>query len=141
MPHHPVRVLSERGASFQEIAPLFAPDVVFNTPLLAKPARGREIALGIFARALSYTGIKYTQEFTNDQQTVLLWNGTMKGYQIQGATVLSEDTEGHIYEITMFMRPYPVVTLLWEAMRAEATLPKDFWELAPLAPEVPILEK
>jgi hypothetical protein len=131
MAQHPFRVLSERGASSEELAPLFAPDVTFYSPLLSKSVSGKEITLQSLIKAFSLTGLpKYTLELTCNQQTVLLWDGAVKKHEIQGTIVIVEDEAGSIHNLMIHLRPYPVITILWEAMREVAVLPQEFWELA-----------
>lgn len=138
--HHPFRILSEKGIyGAEEMEPLYAPDVIFHSPFLTKPVIGKGPAIRIVAEAFSHVGPPhYTLEITNDRQTVLVWNGIIKGYELQGAIVIMENTEGLISDMSILMRPYPVVSLFWEAMQnlAYALLPKEFWELPPLTENI-----
>lgn len=140
MANHPFRVLSERGASLEELAPLFAPDVTFHSPLLTQSVSGRKVALRSLAEGFTHLGFpKYTLELTNNEQTVLLWDGTMMGHEIQGTMFITQGDDGLIHNLSIFLRPYPVIALFWEAMRefAYGMLPKEFWESAPLTIDVP----
>jgi hypothetical protein len=133
MSTHPFRAASESGASPEQFAALFAPDVTFHTPILTKPVSGKDIVLPVIPYAATVTGKpRYTQEIRADTQTVLLWNGMVEGYALQGATVLIDDAAGQIRDITILMRPYPVVTLFQHSMyqRFASSIPADHWVLA-----------
>jgi len=131
---HPFRAANVSGASPEQFAALFAPDVTFHTPILTKPVSSKAVVLPVLAYAATLTGQpRYTLEIRADTQTVLLWNGTVEGYALQAATVLTDDSAGQIRDITILMRPYPVVTLFQQAMyqRFASSIPADHWVLAP----------
>jgi len=130
---HPFRAASESGASPEQFAALFAPDVTFHTPILTKPVSGKAVMLPVIPYAATLTGKPhYTQEIRADTQTVLLWQGTVEGYALQAATVLTDDSAGQIRDITILMRPYPVVTRFQHRMyqRFASSIPADYWVLA-----------
>jgi hypothetical protein len=131
---HPFRAANVSGASPAQFAALFAPDVTFHTPILTKPVRGKALVLPILAYAAALTGQPhYTLEVSADTQTVLLWYGMVDGSALQAATVLADDPAGQIRDITILMRPYPVVTRFQQAMyqRFASSIPADHWVLAP----------
>ena len=133
MSTHPFRAASESGASPEQFAALFAPDVTFHTPILTKPVSGKDIMLQVIPYATTLTGKpRYTLEVRADRQTVLLWQGTVEGYALQAATVLTDDPAGQIRDITILMRPYPVVTRFQHSMyqRFASSIPADHWVLA-----------
>lgn len=45
MSHHPFRVGSASGASSEQFATLFAPDVTFHSPILTKSVNGKALVL------------------------------------------------------------------------------------------------
>jgi hypothetical protein len=131
---HPFRAANVSGASPAQFAALFAPDVTFHTPILTKPVIGKDLVLPVLAYAAALTGQpRYTLEISADTQTVLLWNGMVEGYALQAATVLADDPVGQIRDITILMRPYPLVTRFQQAMyqRFASSIPPDHWVLAP----------
>ncbi len=134
MSHHPFRVANEGSAGPEQFAALFAPDVTFHTPILTKPVSGKALVLRVLAYAATLTGKPhYTLEAGDTQRTVLLWNGTIEGYALQAATVLTGDTAGQISDVTILMRPYPVIVLFQQAMYKEfsSVIPADHWILSP----------
>ena len=135
MPHHPFRLLLEKGASAEEFAALLAPDVILHSPLVINPVRDKMVTSYIIATTVSHLGIPHIiLELTENQRTVLLYEAQIKGYDIQISTVITDNADGLIQELRIFLRPYSVATLFWEAMLglgwelAYANLPKDFWE-------------
>lgn len=130
---HPFGTANLSGASPEQFAALFAADVSFHTPILTKPVRGKAMVLPVLAYAVTLTGKpRYTLEIRADRQTVLLWNGTVEGYALQAATVLTDDAAGQIGDITILMRPYPLVTRFQQAMYQHfaSSIPADYWVLA-----------
>jgi len=130
---HPFSAANVSAASPEQFAALFAPDVTFHTPILTKPVSGKDQVLPVLAFAATLTGKpRYTLEVRADMQTVLLWNGTVEGYALQAATVLTDDPAGQIRDITILMRPYPLVTRFQHSMyqRFASSIPPDHWVLA-----------
>ena len=62
---HPLRKLRESGkATFAQVSALLAEDVVFNSPILIRSIKGREVIAAIFAQSSSTRGSgTYTAEF------------------------------------------------------------------------------
>ncbi len=130
---HPFSAANLSAASPAQFAALFAPDVTFHTPILTKPVSGKAVVLPVLAFAATLTGKpRYTLEVRADTQTVLLWQGTVDGYALQVATVLTDDPAGQIRDITILMRPYPLVTRFQHSMyqRFASSIPPDHWVLA-----------
>src|SRR6266545_6871535 len=130
---HPFRAANLSGASPAQFAALFAPFVTLHPPILTKPVSGKDLVLPILAYATTLTGKPHsTLEIRADTQTVLLWQGTVDGYALQVATVLTDDPAGQIRDITILMRPYPLVTRFQHSMyqRFASSIPADHWVLA-----------
>src|SRR5262245_24696466 len=127
---HPLRKLRESGkATAAQVSELLADDVVFNSPILIRPVRGREVIAAIFAQSSSTRGSgTYTAEFKLDARTTFLrWEGTMDGHKIESFEIIVDDEQGLIVERTIAMRPYPAVRLFRDAMYASLNdrLPPD----------------
>lgn len=111
---------------------MFTSNVIFHSPILTKPLSGHVEVLPVLAMGLSLVSpLNYTAEASIEEQTILLWQGQMEGYKLQGTTILIQTPEGLIKDIAILMRPYPVVTLFQRAMRkwGASLLPDDYWEL------------
>jgi hypothetical protein len=130
---HPLRKLREAGKyTPAQMAELLGENVVFNSPILVKPAEGRDVVAAIFTQSSSTRGSgAYTAEFKLDEHTTFLrWVGTMGGYKIESFEVIVDNDEGLIVERTIAMPPYPAVKLFREAMHAalKDMLPPDVWD-------------
>ncbi len=137
---HPFRAAVENGADPEQWAALFAPDVIFHTPILAKPVIDKALVARLVAHAATLiTQVTHTLEVSDNARTILIWSGTMNGYPLQGATILVDNEAGLIRDLTVLMRPWPVVAQFRDAMYLEyaSVIPADFWETDPqvVAPE------
>lgn len=133
MKTHAFRSAVENGATMEQFAALFAIDVSFHTPILAKTVRGKDHVLRMEAVVASLiSNAAYTLEVSDSRRTVLLWKGMVHGYELQGAIVIIDDEAGLIRDLTVFMRPWPVVSLFREAMygKLSSVLPSEYWETA-----------
>jgi hypothetical protein len=130
---HPLRKLRERGgATPAQVGALLAEHIVFNSPILARPIKGREAVAAIFAQSSSTRGSgTYTAEVKLDERTTFLrWEGTMDGHKIESLEIIVDNEEGLIVERTVSLRPYPAVKLFRDAMYAslQDKLPADVWD-------------
>ena len=130
---HPLRKLRESGSSTPaQVSTLLAENVVFNSPILARPIAGREAVAAIFAQSSSTRGSgRYTAESKIDDRTTFLrWEGTIEGRKLESLEVITDAEQGLIVERTIAMRPYPAVKLFRDAMHASLKdkLPPDVWD-------------
>jgi hypothetical protein len=130
---HPLRKLRESGSSTPaQVGALLAENVVFNSPILARPIAGREAVSAIFAQSSSTRGSgTYTTELRIDDRTTFLrWEGTIDGRKLESLEVIVDDDDGLIVERTIAMRPYPAVKMFRDAMHASLKdkLPPDVWD-------------
>ena len=111
---------------------LLAENVVFNSPILIRPAEGRDVCAAIFTQSSSTRGSgAYTAEYKLDERTTFLrWVGTMDGHKIESFEVIVDDEQGLIVERTIALRPYPALKLFRDAMYASLKdkLPPDVWD-------------
>ena len=130
---HPLRRLREAGKPTPaQMAELLAENIVFNSPILVRPAEGREVCAAIFAQSSSTRGSgTYTAEFKLDERTTFLrWVGTMDGHKIESLEVIVDNEQGLIQERTVSLRPYPALKLFRDSMYASLKdkLPADVWD-------------
>ena len=131
MPRHPFRVVTEEAKGSAALASVLAPDVSLKPQLLSTTSRGRDKAISHLMVLSQLVGApQYFLELANGGMSVLLWNGAFGGRKIQGATVLRE-SDGFVSDITILMRPWPVLSLVREAMQRElrVTTAAADWEL------------
>ena len=130
---HPLRKLRESGKPTPaQVSELLAENIVFNSPILARPIEGREAITAIFAQSSSTRGSgNYTAEFKlNEHTTFLRWVGTMDGRKLESLEIIVDNEEGKIVERTIALRPYPAVKLFRDAMyeALKDKLPPDVWD-------------
>ncbi len=129
---HPLRKLRESGKPTPaQVSELLAENIVFNSPILARPIEGREAIAAIFAQSSSTRGSgTYTAEFKLDERTTLRWVGTMDGHKIESLEIIVDNEQGLIVERIIALRPYPAVKLFRDAMyeSLKDKLPPDVWD-------------
>jgi hypothetical protein len=130
---HPLRKLRETGnPTPAEIRELLAENIVFNSPILARPIDGRDAIAEIFAQSSSTRDSgAYTAEFKLDERTTFLrWLGTMDGHKFESLEIIVDNEQGLIVERTIALRPYPALKLFRDAMHASLKdkLPPDVWD-------------
>src|SRR5262249_41271257 len=118
---HPLRRLRESGKpTAAQIRELLAENIVFNSPILARPIEGCDAIAAIFAQSSATRGSGlYVGEFKLDEHTTFLrWVGTMDGHKFESLEVILDNEQGLIVERTIALRPYPALKLFREAMYA-----------------------
>src|SRR5215475_3479713 len=130
---HPLRKLRESGKpTLAQVRELLAENIVFNSPILARPIEGREAIAAIFTQSSQTRGSgAYTAEVKLDEHTTFLrWVGTMDGHKLESLEIIVDNDQGLIVERTIALRPFPAVKLFRDAMYAalKDKLPPDVWE-------------
>ena len=116
-----------------------ASDMVLHSPMLAKSVRGKtevEVAVGLahqIQSASSYTSIVATPDLL-----VELFDCAADGYPMEGLWLQKLNDRGEINDLTVYLRPYPAVTVLRNRTKelGEKTgvlVGRDYWELAAIA--------
>jgi hypothetical protein len=116
-----------------------ASDMVLHSPMLAKSVRGKtevEAAVGLahqIQSASSYTSIIATPDLL-----VELFDCDADGYPMEGIWLQKLNDRGEINDLTVYLRPYPAVTVLRNRTKelGEKTgvlVGRDYWELAATA--------
>lgn len=112
-----------------------APDMALHSPMLAKSVHGRvevEAALGLaheIQSASSYTSIIATPDLL-----VELFDCDANGNPMEGLWVQKLNEQGLIYDLTVYLRPYPAVTVLRNMTKdlgekRGVLVGRDYWEL------------
>jgi hypothetical protein len=131
---HPLRKLREAGPpTIEQVVPLLAEEVVFNSPILARPLAGREaVARTIAASARARDGVgEYVLERKLDERTTFLrWQGAIDGHKFESLELLVDGQHGLLVERTIAYRPFPALKIFRERMRASVgnSLPADMWD-------------
>ncbi|MGA8248807.1 MAG: nuclear transport factor 2 family protein [Nocardioides sp.] len=111
---------------------MLADDVVFRSPALHRPYRGRAATM-VFITAASEVleDFRYVRTFTEDDGRghVLMFAASVGGRELEGVDIVSLDDDGRITEFRVMVRPMTGLVAL-----AEAMAPRVAGPLAGLSP-------
>ncbi|MGH7748718.1 MAG: nuclear transport factor 2 family protein [Candidatus Dormibacteria bacterium] len=95
-----------------------AEDILFNSPVVFTPYRGREAVAPLLAAAVDvFQDFRYTGQVTEGERHVLVFEARVGDRRVQGVDVLRLDEEGLVAELTVMLRPMSAVLAMAEAMR------------------------
>lgn len=121
MPVHPFRAAVEARDIDAAIA-LLAEDVVFRSPVVFTPYRGRE-AVGMILRAVIevFEDFRYVREISapGAADHALVFQTRIGDKQLEGSDFLHQAPDGTIDELTVMVRPLHGVLALADAMKAK----------------------
>lgn len=122
---HPFRAAVE-ARDMQAAVALLADDVVFRSPVVFKPYRGREAVRPILHAVSQVFGdFRYVREIGSQDGAdhVLVFHARVGGREIEGSDFLHLDDDGSIDELTVMVRPLSAALALAEAMSAKLATP------------------
>ena len=121
---HPFRSALESRDLDAAVA-LLADDVVFRSPIVFKPYRGRA-AVGAILAAVSrvFEDFSYVREIgaLDARDHALVFQARVGDKQIEGSDFLHADESGSIDELVVMVRPLSGALALAEAMKAQLAL-------------------
>src|SRR5580692_12592178 len=84
------------------MAALFSDDVTYHTPTLTGDLHGKELTLRYLAEGTRVVDdLEYTDQVSDDERLILFWKGILDQREISGATVLADEAEGLIRDVTV----------------------------------------
>lgn len=101
---------------------LLHPDVVFESPVVHTPQRGRDIAFKYLASAdkvLGGEGFRYVGEWLNGNGAVLEFTNVLDGIAVNGVDIITFDDQGKITHFKVMIRPLKAVNLVHQLMKAQ----------------------
>jgi hypothetical protein len=110
-----------RTKSTQSLDLLLADDVVFHSPVVHTPQRGKAIAtqyLMAAMRVFSSDSFRYVRELKGPRDAVLEFQLELDGIEINGVDMIRWNDEGRITEFKVMLRPLKAVHLIQEKMAA-----------------------
>ena len=122
---HPFRAAVEARDIDADVA-LLREDVVFRSPVVFTPYRGRDAVAPILHAVFHvFEEFRYERELGAEGATdhVLVFTAHIGGKQVEGADFIHIDDDGAIDELTVMVRPMSGMLALAEAMRARLTAP------------------
>jgi hypothetical protein len=107
---HPFEHVSATDPTAERFAAILEPDIVFHSPVFTRPITGRDVVAGVLQTVHEIFGTPaYWLSLSEGSDTVLLFDGEVEGQTLQVAVVIEDGPEGSIQELTVLMRPLPVV--------------------------------
>jgi len=121
---HPFRSALETG-EVDSVLELVSPDIVFNSPVVFRPYRGRE-ALDVILRAVT----RVVQDFRFEREIgaegasdqALMFRARVGDRELHGCDFLHIGADGLIDEFTVMVRPLTAALAFAEAMKAEVSV-------------------
>ena len=104
---------------FAGLAGLLAEDVVFQSPVVYTPQRGKAITLKYLTAAfhvLFNGGFAYVGEWRAEGSAVLEFKTTVEGVEIDGVDIIAWDAAGRIVDFKVMVRPLKAINLLHRLM-------------------------
>lgn len=118
---HPFRAAIEAGDLDAAVA-LLSDDVVFRSPVVFKPYRGRD-AVAVILAAVSrvFEDFRYVREIgaPDARDHALVFEARIGDRQIEGSDFLYLGQNGSINELVVMVRPLSGVLALADAMKAQ----------------------
>ena len=98
---------------------LLADDVVFYSPVVFTPQRGKEITTLYLAGASQVLGgdsFRYTKEVLAGDTAVLEFETSIGGRYVNGVDIITSDASGRIVEFRVMIRPLQAIQAVHEQM-------------------------
>ena len=98
---------------------LLADDVVFYSPVVFTPQRGKEITTLYLAGASQVLGgdsFRYTKEVLAGNTAVLEFETSIEGRYVNGVDIITCDDAGRIVEFRVMIRPLQAIQAVHEQM-------------------------
>jgi ketosteroid isomerase-like protein len=109
-------VQSRDSASLSE---LLADDVVFHSPVVHTPQRGRpltELYLRAALKVFFNDSFRYVRELVDGNNAVLEFVVEMDGIAVNGVDMISWNEQGKIVDFKVMLRPLKAINLIHEKM-------------------------
>jgi hypothetical protein len=110
MERHPFEVVSSTSPTAERFAEVLSPDVVFHSPVFIHPITGRDFVARLLETVHGIFGAPaYRLRLSDGRDTVVQFDAEVEGETLQVAVVIRDDAQGLISELTVLMRPLPVI--------------------------------
>ncbi len=104
-----------------ELDRILHPDVVFHSPVVHTPQRGKAITtmyLGAAIAVLGNANFRYVREIADEHGAVLEFQTEIDGIEINGVDLIAWDEQGLITDFKVMVRPAKAMQLLQQKMAA-----------------------
>ena len=105
---------------------LLHPDVVFESPVVHTPQRGRDVTFKYLTSATKVLGgptFSYVGEWTSNNGAVLEFTTEVDGITINGVDIISFDADDRITHFKVMVRPLKAINLLHRLMGEQLAKP------------------
>jgi SnoaL-like domain len=100
---------------------LFAPGIVFHSPVTFHPFVGRETVTQLLTLvAQTFEDFRYTDELVTDGSHALIFKAAIEGKELEGIDLLRFDEQGLIADFTVMLRPLSGLIPFAQAMGEKA---------------------
>jgi hypothetical protein len=100
-----VRAAIESG-DVEALTPLLAEDVVFHSPAVYAPYRGRDTVVGLLQVVAGvFENFRYANEWRDGATTILFFEANVGDRELQGVDILEENEDGQVERFTVMIRP------------------------------------
>ena len=103
---------------------LLAEDVVFLSPVVQTPQRGKAITTKYLGAALAVLGgpdFHYVEEWVGSSSTVLEFVAFIDGIEVNGVDIIGWNAEGRIDRFKVMVRPLKAIEIVRQGMAAALT--------------------
>jgi hypothetical protein len=110
-----------RSRSAHGLDTLLADDVVFYSPVVHTPQRGKAVTVQYLSAAFQVffdESFRYVRELTGPNDAVLEFQVDIDGVLVNGVDLLRWNDEGEIVEFKVMIRPLKAITLVHQKMAA-----------------------
>lgn len=101
------------------LATLLADDVVFHSPVVHTPQRGKAITTQYLAAAMRVflnESFRYVREVSGEHDAVLEFRVEIDGISVNGVDMLTWNEAGQVVEFKVMLRPLKAVQLIHQKM-------------------------
>ncbi len=98
---------------------LLADDVVFHSPVVHTPQRGKDLTTLYLAAALQVLGsndFRYVREVVGEHDAILEFTANVDGIVVNGVDMIHWNADGRIDDFKVMVRPLKAVNLLHRLM-------------------------
>lgn len=112
----------DSGSTIEALTEILHEDVVFHSPVVHTPQKGRTITtayLSAAGKTLGNDSFEYLREVVSDHTAVLEFQTHMDGIGVNGVDIITFDDQGKITDFKVMVRPLKAVNKVWEMMGAQ----------------------
>jgi ketosteroid isomerase-like protein len=103
------------------LASILADDVVFHSPVVHTPQRGKTVTMQYLSAAFLVffnDTFRYVREVVGPRDAVLEFEVVIDGVVVNGVDMMRWDDDGRIVDFKVMVRPLKAITLIHERMAA-----------------------